>query len=121
MSRCSTRWSTPTTSCTDGWNATEAPSGGGKVKVSEMHAVGLKEYADTDFLTGVSDAPEMYSENTYRKERGVKLRPWYGGDEENQPDVGNLARPGHGEVSRPLEVLPETIRPPASFSGARRR
>ncbi len=86
--------------------ATEAPSGGGKVKVSEMHAVGLKEYADTDFLTGVSDAPEMYSENTYRKERGVKLRPWYGGDEENQPDVGNLARPGHGEVSRPLEVLP---------------
>ncbi|MDX2228496.1 MAG: M91 family zinc metallopeptidase [Leptolyngbyaceae cyanobacterium bins.349] len=48
-----------------------------KSKVSEMHAVGLEEYYDKNFIEGKTDAPSIYSENTYRHERGVAQRGWY--------------------------------------------
>jgi hypothetical protein len=50
-----------------------------------MHAVGLEEYQDEDFISGKTDRPEIYSENTYRHERGVALRPWYKDPSETLP------------------------------------
>lgn len=64
----------------------EVPSGQfDKSKVSEMHAVGLEEYLDKDFIEGRSNTPTIYSENTYRHERGVAQRPWYKDQAETLP------------------------------------
>lgn len=46
---------------------TTATRGTKQVKISEMRCVGLDEF----------DRPEIYSENTYRAERGVTRRPYY--------------------------------------------
>lgn len=84
----------------------ETPLGGAKAKVSEMHAVGLGEYRDEDFIAGESDRPEIYSENTYRHERGVAQRPWYGDEAENDDAPGDLSKPGLDTPRRPMEAVP---------------
>ncbi len=71
------------------------------VKISERHAVGLDEYRDEEFLGG--GKLSIYSENTYRHERGCALRDFYDGPEELEGKT-----PIEEDVSR--EKLLENVR-----------
>lgn len=86
----------------------EVPSGKfDKSKVSEMHAVGLEEYFDKDFIEGKSNTPTIYSENTYRHERGVALRPWYKDQDETLPAPEEERSELEDEDDEPLEAEPK--------------
>jgi hypothetical protein len=88
-----------------------ARRGAQDLEVAEMRAVGLEEYYDEDFIQGRTTRPAIYSENTYRHERGVAPRAWY-----NNPNEGALA-PLAQVPQQPLQPVPAKMPVPAKHKG----
>ncbi|WP_143178051.1 M91 family zinc metallopeptidase [Cystobacter ferrugineus] len=59
-------------------NANDIQLGKNKaMKVNEARATGVSKFRDNDYMEGKTSQPQIYSENTYRKECGLPERPFY--------------------------------------------
>jgi hypothetical protein len=61
------------------------------LKISEIRATGLSEFKDGAFVSNPAGCPAIYSENTYRAEKGLPQRTWYSDPLEKQQPISEKA------------------------------